>query len=178
MGKNENLVKLIICGEGGSGKTCFMNRYCNGIFDANSNLTRGIDFFCNEVEFANEIFTLSLFDFAGQDQFRFILSDFVKGARGAFFLFDLTRLSTLDKIGEWFNIIESQSEIPILLLGSKRDLIDEETSKAIEEHILSLVHQYPSCIDYMEISSKTGENVAEAVELLVSKVVQVHVKQT
>lgn len=173
-GKKENhVLKLIVAGDGGVGKTCFMNRYCNDIFDSNSALTKGIDFFCNTIKNNDAEYVLSLFDFGGQEQFRFMLSDFVKGARGAFYLFDLTRLSTLDKMNEWFEIIESNSEIPVLLLGTKRDLVDDETLKSIEEHVLSLINQYYSCIDYMEISSKTGENITEAVELLISKIAHI-----
>ncbi|MHA1804455.1 MAG: Rab family GTPase [Promethearchaeota archaeon] len=173
--KEKIILKLLVSGEGAVGKTCFMNRYCNDVFDPKSPLTKGVDFFCSKIYDNGVECDLSIYDFGGQEQFRFMLKEFVKGARGAFFLFDLTRLSTLDHLNEWFEIIGTHEKVPVLIVGTKRDLIDEDTSRSIKEHVDRIVNQYDFCIGYIEVSSKTGENIERAVDFLVSKILQTRV---
>ncbi|MHA1725065.1 MAG: Rab family GTPase [Promethearchaeota archaeon] len=176
--KEKIVLKLLVSGEGAVGKTCFMNRYCNDIFDPNSPLTKGVDFFCTKIHNNGVECDLSIYDFGGQEQFRFMLKELVKGARGAFFLFDLTRLSTLDHIDEWFEIMGDQGKIPVLMVGTKKDLIDEDISRTIKEYVDRIINQYDFCIGYMEISSKTRENIEQAVDFLVSKIFQTRVNHS
>ena len=164
------LLKIITCGEGGVGKTTLLHRYIEGVFLADTRLTIGVEFFLKELEIEGEKILLQVWDFGGQDHFRPLLKNYAKGARGALLLFDLTRPSSLDRIEQWVNICRSENpSIPIIFLGTKLDLDDQIT---IDDNFALKYKKKYWFFDYLKISSKTGENVNLAFELLAKELVK------
>jgi Ras-related protein Rab-1A len=77
---------------------------------------------------------LQLWDFAGEERFRFLLGDYCKGASGAFVCYDITDYATFEGIPEWLRIIRTNAGmVPIILVGNKYDLekheVDLETAE-------------------------------------------------
>lgn len=164
-------LKIITTGEGGVGKTTFLNRYIKGRFESDFKMTKGIEFFSKEIKGVNGYnFNVILWDFAGQDHFRSLLPDFVKGSAGALILFDMTRISTLERIEEWIQMINSDKDIPILILGTKSDLTNGNEREFIRVYLSKIIEKYDCCFDFLLTSSKTGSNVIEAFNLLVKKI--------
>jgi len=169
------VLKTIITGEGGVGKTTLLHRYIEGKFNANTRLTIGVEFFLKEITIDEDSIFLQIWDFGGQERFRFLLSNYAKGAKGALLLFDLTRPLTLNTLEEWVNICRSgDPNLPILLIGSKADL--EEMITINEDLIESLKSEF-KFFDYVRISSKTGENVNEVFEKIARAIVN-HVEKS
>ena len=163
------VLKVVIAGEGAVGKSSFLNKVIHDIFDEKSEMTRGIDFFSasGKIQVEGESYDLILWDFAGQDHFREILRDFVDGASGALLLFDMSRFNTLDKLEEWIEILTKYAPIPILILGTKFDLVDHEIDSYFDEMLTKIVDAYDVIKSYLKISSKTGYNVKKPFELLI-----------
>ena len=107
---------------------------------------------------------LQLWDFGGQEQFRFMLERYALGAKGALILFDLTRYMTLENIEEWVRICrKGDNNLPIILIGSKLDLVDDivvDDDRALE------IKERFEFIDFIKVSSKTGERVEGVFEQL------------
>ncbi|NVM35297.1 MAG: GTP-binding protein [Candidatus Lokiarchaeota archaeon] len=164
------LLKVITCGEGGVGKTTLLHRYIEGVFLADTRLTIGVEFFLKELEIDGKKILLQIWDFGGQERFRFLLENYAVGARGALLLFDLTRISSLQRIKQWISICRQDDiDIPIIFLGTKLDLTDEIVIN--DEYAFKFKEKY-SFFDYLKISSKTGENVNLAFELLARELVK------
>ena len=164
------LFKIITCGEGGVGKTTLLHRYIEGVFLADTRLTIGVEFFLKELKIEEKKILLQVWDFGGQEHFRFLLKNYAIGARGALLLFDLTRLSSLNNIDQWIDICrQSDPAIPIIFLGTKLDL--EEKITVDDTFAEKFVEQY-GFFDYLKISSKTGENVNLAFELLAKELIK------
>ncbi|TFF95292.1 MAG: GTP-binding protein [Promethearchaeota archaeon] len=105
-----------------------------------------------------------LWDFGGQERFRFFLDSFVMGANAAILMFDLTRVSSLENLDEWVDICRKYDpNLPILLVGSKLDL--EEMISVDMEDALKMKEKH-HCIDFLKVSSKSGHNVHKVFELL------------
>ena len=163
------VLKTIITGEGGVGKTTLLHRYIEGRFDANTRLTIGVEFFLKEIVIDEDSILLQIWDFGGQERFRLLLSNYVKGAKGALLLFDLTRPLTLNTLHEWVNICRSDDpELPILLVGSKADL---EEMIAVNEELLESLKDEFNFFEYVRISSKTGENVDVVFEKIAREII-------
>ncbi|MFX1393270.1 MAG: Rab family GTPase [Promethearchaeota archaeon] len=164
-------LKIITTGEGGVGKTTFLNRYISGSFESDFKMTKGIEFFSKEIKgISGYNFNVILWDFAGQDHFRSLLPNFVKGSVGAFILFDMTRISTLERIEEWIKMIKSDEDVPILILGTKSDLTNGNDQEFIRVYLSKIIEKYDCCFDFLLTSSKTGLNVIEAFDTLVKKI--------
>lgn len=164
------VLKIITTGEGGVGKTTLLHRYVEGKFLADTKMTLGVEFFLKEIDLDGNKILLQIWDFGGQERFRFLLKNYIMGAKGALFLFDLTRPISLNCVDEWVKLCRTENfDLPILLLGSKADLTDLITIK--DTYILE-VKEYYEMFDYLRISSKTGENTDLAFELLAKKLLE------
>lgn len=164
------VLKVLTAGEGGVGKTTLLHRYIDGKFSAETRMTIGVEFFLQELNVDGRDVVLQLWDFGGQERFRFLLKNYVLGAKGALLMFDLTRPLTLENLDVWVDIVrEYDSDLPILFVGTKLDLIDQ--IHVDEEYILKLQENF-TMFDYIKISSKTGENVKASFEILTKKVLE------
>ena len=158
MPKSKFTFKVITAGDGGVGKTTMLYRYVEGQFKVDTKMTIGVGFFFKTIDLGDEnSYSLQLWDFGGEEHFRSLLTSYVSGASAALLMFDLTRMTSLNKITQWVDIIrEEDKNLPILLIGSKLDL--KEKISVNDEDALKFKEEY-KFIDYIKMSSKTGHNV-------------------
>ena len=135
--------KTVICGASSIGKTCLFNRYCFNSFNFDTSPTIGINFHSVylKINLTKEQNTLkenyvvnSIFDFGGQERFAPLIPKFIEGANGALLVFDSVNYSSFNQLDFWYNtIIENavDEKIPIILVGSKSDLIDKTPDSEI-----------------------------------------------
>lgn len=57
------LLKVVILGDGGAGKSCLMNRFVSNRFDENSFHTIGVEFMNKDIEVDGQKYTLQVSDF-------------------------------------------------------------------------------------------------------------------
>jgi len=162
------VLKVLTAGEGGVGKTTLLRRYVEGKFSSETKMTIGVEFFLKELNIDGQKVMLQLWDFGGQERFRFLLESYVIGARGALLMFDLTRTMTLENIEQWVQIVRKEDpKLPILFLGSKSDLTSDI---CVEEDYIEEFKQHFNMYDFFRSSSKTGENVELCFESLSSQI--------
>lgn len=161
--------KLIIGGESGVGKTTFLHKYVEGKFLISTKTTLGVDILQKDYKFDDgATCSLQLWDFGGQERFRFLLDGFVRGASGAFLMFDLTSMFSFIRLKSWLEVVRKfEDDLPILLIGSKYDL--REIIVIEDERAIKFKENY-DIIDYIKTSSKTGYNVEEAFDKLMQAV--------
>ncbi|HME51572.1 MAG TPA: Rab family GTPase [Candidatus Lokiarchaeia archaeon] len=160
--------KVVVGGSGGVGKTTFLHRYLTKQFLQDTKMTVGVSFQSHKIVRQGKNITVVLWDLGGQERFRFLLSNYIKGAVAAFLMFDLSRINTLWELREWIDLIRgmTSASIPLILIGSKLDMVlpenlphkNEEAEKFAEEMNL---------VQYITISSKSGENVEQAMENMI-----------
>eukprot|EP00357_Protocruzia_adherens_P000089 CAMPEP_0114976076 /NCGR_PEP_ID=MMETSP0216-20121206/2461_1 /TAXON_ID=223996 /ORGANISM="Protocruzia adherens, Strain Boccale" /LENGTH=203 /DNA_ID=CAMNT_0002336943 /DNA_START=44 /DNA_END=655 /DNA_ORIENTATION=+ len=152
------LVKLLIIGDSGVGKTCFLLRFADNQFTTNHIATIGIDFKIKGVRIKDKNVKLQIWDTAGQERFRTITQTYYKGAMGIILVYDTTDATTFNNIRNWMRQIDqnAQSEVRRVIVANKCDLENKEVS--IEEG-RALAEEYG--IQFFECSAKTGHNVEE-----------------
>jgi small GTP-binding protein len=150
------IFKVVVAGEGGAGKTSLIQRYIMNQFES-TEITVGSEFAFKELEYENQKLALSIWDFAGENQFRVLMPIFCKGAHGAILVFDLNRFATFRQLRIWMDIIHSvTNDIPVILVGSKSDL----SGGPSDEEIKGFCQQY-RVKAYFPVSAKTGTNIVE-----------------
>ena len=128
-------------------------------------MTIGVDFHVKLIELQNKKIKLQIWDVGGEERFRFLLPTYCLGANAAFLLYDITRPQTLDNISEWVNIVRQKGgDIPIMLVGSKIDLAEEQ--REITREFGIQIAEKQKMTSFGEISSKTGQNVTKTFEVL------------
>ncbi|MFX1397123.1 MAG: Rab family GTPase [Promethearchaeota archaeon] len=170
-------IKIIVCGDGAVGKTSLLDRYINNEFDDNSLMTRGIGFFSKiiKIKFKQEEYNTIFWDFGGQDQFRFMLPNFIGGAVGAILLFDLSRYSSTTGLEEWIKLLIEKGTFPILLVGTKMDL-SNSNNPALDQLAKQIVEEQKRIFGYLKTSAKTNYNVKNTFESLLDHILRQIVK--
>ena len=162
--------KVMLLGDASVGKTSLTLRYISGFFLEDLKLTIGVDFYSKTTDFKDKKVKLQIWDFGGEERFRFLLSQYCKGANGAFFLYDITNHITLDHLPDWTQIIrEHAGDIPIMLIGSKKYLGE---FRAVSTEDGDLAAKKYNLKSFMELSSKTGENVELAFETMTNILIE------
>ncbi len=122
------IVKIVICGEIGVGKTCLFNRINNLKYDSNPKTTSN-DYHKKIIEKDNIKVNCEFWDTAGQEKFYSLNRIFFKDAQIAIIVYDITRTNTFEKIKDfWFNEIinNAKNSVIIGIAGNKSDLFENE----------------------------------------------------
>merc|ERR1712164_98314 len=88
--KKRTLLKLIILGDSGVGKTSLMNQYVNKKFSKQYKATIGADFLTKEVMIDDKLVTMQIWDTAGQERFQSLGVAFYRGADSCVLVYDVT----------------------------------------------------------------------------------------
>ena len=137
-------------------------------FISDTKTTIGVDLQVKTINVSGLYTKLQIWDFGGEERFRFFLPRYIKGAHGGILMYDITNIATISHIDDWLLVIkESSEELPILLVGSKLDL---ETAREINTNDAQQLADSRDLVGLVECSSKTGENVESVFEMLTKKI--------
>ncbi|MHA2237684.1 MAG: Rab family GTPase [Candidatus Hodarchaeales archaeon] len=96
----KNVLKLLLLGDGAVGKSSLILRFIENKFKEEYSVTLGVDHLTKSITFIDEddikrtVF-LQVWDIAGQARHVSYSHLYLKGASGAFYVFDFTRKETL-----------------------------------------------------------------------------------
>lgn len=168
--KFDLIIKLVVCGNSGVGKTKILNRYLKNTFEVDSKATIGVDFFGEDIKFEDQNIKIQFFDTAGQEKYRSICSSYYKNCNGILLVYDITDRESFEKLNSWLIEIKSNLEkkATILLIGNKTDL--EKDRKISKNEGNSFAEE--NKIFFMETSAKTNDDncVNKAFEILVKEI--------
>lgn len=98
--KREYLLKLIIIGDCGVGKTNILMRYCENSFKLNYVSTIGVDFKIKSLQVADTRLKFQIWDTAGQERYRNITQTYYKGAAGIILTYSVCDDKSFQNLGE------------------------------------------------------------------------------
>ncbi|CAO2841936.1 unnamed protein product [Amaranthus hypochondriacus] len=165
--RRRKLLKIIILGDSGVGKTSLMNQFVNKKFSNQYKATIGADFLTKELQFEDRLFTLQIWDTAGQERFQSLGVAFYRGADCCVLTYDVNVMKSFENLNRWreeFLLQASPSDpdnFPFILLGNKID-VDGGSNRVVSEKKAKAWCMSKGNIPYFETSAKDGTNVEEA----------------
>eukprot|EP01084_Bolivina_argentea_P069460 126384_1 len=85
------LLKFIILGDSGVGKTAILHKFVNNAFVGQHKATIGADFMTKEVRINNTLIIMQVWDTAGQERFKSLGNAFYRGADACILVYDITQ---------------------------------------------------------------------------------------
>jgi len=158
--------KLILIGDGGTGKTTFVKRHLTGEFEKKYIPTLGVEVHpltfhtnCGPIVF-------NCWDTAGQEKFGGLRDGYYIQGQAAIILFDVTSRMTYKNVPNWHrDVVRVCENIPIVLCGNKVDLKDRKVkAKQITFH-------RKRNLQYYDISAKSNYNFEKPFLWLARKLV-------
>jgi Ras-related protein Rab-7A len=159
------LLKVILLGDSGVGKTSLMNQYVNKKFTNQYKATIGADFLTKEVMVDDRLVTMQIWDTAGQERFQSLGVAFYRGADCCVLVFDVNVAKTFENLDSWRDEFLIQAaprdpdNFPFVVLGNKIDL---EQQRVVSQKRALAWCQSKGDIPYFETSAKDATNVEQA----------------
>jgi len=168
--------KVLILGDPSTGKEELIRRYVSGYFREDEKLTIGVDFYSKITTFEGKKIKIRLWDFGGEKRFRFLLPQYCKGCNGAIIMYDIANSNTLKHLSKWVQIIrENSGDVPIVLVGNMSNL--QNPREVSGEEGIQIAKKY-NLSGFVEISTKTGENVEKTFESITEILLNYYLKNT
>ena len=170
--EKERRINIMILGNSKVGKTCFILRYTDNIFQEVYLSTIGIDFKTKTETVNNKQYKIYLYDTTGQEKYKSIALNIIKNAQGIILMYDITDRKSFESIPDWIKSVKDAkgSNFPMILLGNKLDKEDVRVIK--EKEGKELADEYK--IKFFETSNKTGTNIQEAGMALVNEILKIN----
>ncbi len=132
------LVKLIVIGDTGVGKTNMMTKFIDNNFHAshlttigNTHTNLGIDFKIKTLNINNSKVRMQIWDTAGQERFKTITQTYYKGAMGIFLVYSVSERESFQNVETWLKQIKlhASENVVKVLVGNKCDVENRQVSE-------------------------------------------------
>lgn len=161
-GKMSNKVfKIVLVGDGGVGKSTFLERFISGGFAQRYVPTIGVGVHPIPIHTDKGLFTLNLWDCSGQEKYGSLRDGYYIGMDAAIVMFDLTSMKSFFSTISWIvSLKRVNPTVPLVVLGSKCDIQDRKVPK----EVLSLLQEH-----IFEISALSGYNIEKPFSVLLER---------
>lgn len=145
--------KLVLVGDGGTGKTTFVKRHLTGEFEKKYIATLGVEIHPLKFYTNFGIILFNCWDTAGQEKFGGLRDGYYIQGQCAIIMFDVTSRITYKNVPSWHkDLVRVCENIPIVLCGNKVD-VKERKVKA-----KSITFHRKKNLQYYDISAKSNYN--------------------
>ncbi|XP_076439639.1 ras-related protein Rab-28-like [Babylonia areolata] len=167
-------LKVIILGDGSSGKTSLCMRYAQEQFKKQYGQTVGLDFYLKRIVLPGSTHVaLEIWDIGGQTIGSTMLSNYIFGAHGVLLVYDITNYSSFENLEDWYHAVKkvcAGTRMPhIALLGNKSDLEHMRTVKQDKHQKFAQEHGMSSYF----VSAKTGDSVGLCFQRLAADILNI-----
>merc|ERR1711939_893428 len=145
--------KLVLVGDGGTGKTTFIKRHLTGEFEKRYEPTVGVEVRALDFTTNRGNIRFDCWDTAGQEKFGGLRDGYYIHGQCAIIMFDVTSRLTYKNVPTWYrDVCRVCEQIPIVLCGNKVDVKDRQVKpKQVTFH-------RKKSLQYHEISAKSNYN--------------------
>ncbi|CAD6580041.1 MAG: GTP-binding nuclear protein gsp1/Ran [Cyphobasidiales sp. Tagirdzhanova-0007] len=145
--------KLVLVGDGGTGKTTFVKRHLTGEFEKKYIATLGVE--VHPLRFQTNFgeICFNVWDTAGQEKFGGLRDGYYIQGQCGIIMFDVTSKITYKNVPNWHRDLERVCEnIPIVLCGNKVDVKERKVKTG------AVTFHRKKNLQYFEISAKSNYN--------------------
>ena len=132
----EFLIKLVVIGDSGVGKTNFIFQFTEGRFSRAHVTTIGFDYKSKIIKLPNKkkVIKLQIWDTAGQERYMAVNKNLFQKVQGIILMYDLTNRDSFEHIQSWLNLVKKNvSNKIVMLVANKLDLAEEKRIVTEEE---------------------------------------------
>ena len=164
--ENNLLSKIVVIGDANVGKTNIIRRIMGEDF-REMEATIGVEFMYINIKNIDKddpkkTMSIQIWDTSGAERYKAITTTHIRGADGAYIVYDISNENSFNHLNYWYNCIKdaADNDIIIFLIGNKSDLIYEEGRDVKKKDAIDFANKY-KLQGYAECSAKNNENILE-----------------
>ncbi|KAJ4462638.1 putative lightoid family protein [Paratrimastix pyriformis] len=162
----EDVYKVIVVGDSGTGKTSVIQRYVSDVFSDSYKATIGVDFLAKRITVQGRKIQLRLWDIAGQERYGYMTRVYFRDAIGALVVFDVNNPKSLEGARKWKADIDGL--VP-LHEGALSNISPQQTRSPSRDTRNDRFLWYSSPTSF-PTSAKTNRNVTEGFTRLLEEI--------
>ncbi|ELR12971.1 GTPbinding nuclear protein Ran, putative [Acanthamoeba castellanii str. Neff] len=153
MNKRDLGFKVVLIGDGGTGKTTLVKRHMSGEFERKYVPTLGVEVHPLPFYTTHGKIILNVWDTAGQEKFGGLRDGYYIQADAAIIMFDVTDRLTYRHLQKWYTDLSRVCEkIPVVICGNKVDVKDRKVKPK------DITFHRKKNLQYYDISAKSNYN--------------------
>jgi len=161
------LLKIVMIGDSGVGKSCLLKRFATSEFNDSYISTIGVDFEIQTVDIDGKTIKLQIWDTAGQERFHNITTSYYRGAHCIMLVYDVTNMESFRNLNRWMEQIKNYAskDTQLLVVGNKADLTGTACRVEFEDasdYANTTSTLTSKDISVIETSAKSGYQVRQA----------------
>ncbi|CDH54109.1 gtpase ypt3 [Lichtheimia corymbifera JMRC:FSU:9682] len=167
---DEYMLKFVLVGDSGVGKTSLISRFIRNEFNAER-----VDFGSTFAQMDNRRIKLQVWDISGKERYQGIAPTYYRGAQCAFLLFDPTSLSSFVNLQvHWLEEIRryASQHIKLVLIANKADLVKEGQQQ--REVSIQAAEKYASDHDMLFFETSALEDSTHVAHVFQSVAADIH----
>ncbi|OQV15370.1 putative Ras-related protein Rab-28 [Hypsibius exemplaris] len=165
--QHESVLKFVILGEAGVGKTSIIHRFLNDRFSTDSIQTSGVEFHRKRISFPGHIdVSLHVWDTGGNALASPMLSSYLHEAHVLLFLYDITNTASFSRLSEWFAIVRKaicEPETPGTATAASAygGVLSDTASRKTKEPYMALIGNKSDMQHIRTIKSEKANKLAQ-----------------
>jgi len=149
--------KVMLIGDGGVGKSTFINRHISDGFYPKYVATLGVDVHPIVFQTTYGPIAFDMWDTAGQEKFGGMADGYYIGAKACIAMFDMSSIVTYKNLPNWVEMYQNIApDTPIFVCGSKSDIMRAQVIST-STYYRKLQERGIECA-YGEVSAKNNHN--------------------
>jgi small GTP-binding protein len=166
--EESTLVKIVVVGDKGTGKSAVCRRYRNDVFVPYYLATQGVEFCMKTLCKRGHSCKVMVWNTASEQRFREITTGYLSTVQAVLVLYDVTSQVSYDSLPSWLS--ESRRNlregVPVFVVGTK---VDQDQQRSVSAEVAREFCRN-SKVFYMETSARTSQNIAILFEIVLEKV--------
>ena len=150
-----NRQKIIFIGDVSVGKTSIINVLMGQKFNKEYEASIGVDFFSKTIKYKGKTIKLQIWDSAGQEKFRSLIPNYIRGSSLVFIVYDITNRKSFENLQSWIDFVNNIENSNIVILANKIDLESQRQVQTEEGQKFCTEKNY----DFFEVSAKEDNNL-------------------
>jgi len=173
-GSPDYLIKLILVGDAGVGKSCLLRRFSQDTWSETYASTIGVDFTIHSLRVAEKTVKMQIWDTAGQDRFKSIVSAYYRGALAVCYTYDTTSLNSFESVPRWVDEVQRHNPVNCVMPTFVKVLCGTKTDKNRHREVtteMASTWAMDNSMLHIETSSKESSNVQLLFQAIASEFV-------
>ena len=150
-----NRQKIIFTGDIYVGKTSIINVLMGQKFSNDYEASIGVDFFSKTIKYKGKIIKLQIWDSAGQEKFRSLIPNYIRGSSLVFIVYDISNRKSFENLQSWVDFVNNIENSNIVIVGNKIDLESKRVVSTEEGQKFCGEKNY----EFFEVSAKDDTNL-------------------